>query len=346
MSRNRNAARRANAIDLVMQFNNAQSNTNADIDGLSSEERLKRATMAQAIKEADEDAARDAAAAKRQEEVSLGIDRHMDAIRAADQSHDEQLAKRWRHSIADIRKMIDSIGGHAYYFRLHDLPFVDGETFSKITFDDVRDIFHAFLAKKEAEGVTIDGDESKEKLALFVAVMAAEFLGKDTGINLNDEAFEKALYTLERWNAIKVKRTQKPQATPELAITLYSDSATDKEVVERDLHRAVIAPGGLCDQWLTSLAENFSFCPNESQWRNAIALMEHRQLPLTDPKSFDICRTSCVRQHLWPEKSPSGKYLLTVDERIEDLTERYVLSDPQQRRAFFAERNRILFDTE
>jgi hypothetical protein len=343
MSKNRNAARRrANAIDLVMQFNNAQANTNADIDGLSSEERLKRATMAQAIKEADEDAVRDAAAAKRQEEVSLGIDRHMNAIRAADQSHDEQLAKRWRHSIADIRKMIDSIGGHAYYFRLHDLPFVDGETFSKITVDDVRDIFHAFLAKKEAEGVTID-DESKEKLALFVAVMAAEFLGKDTGINLNDEAFEKALYTLERWNAIKVKRTQKPQATPELAITLYSDSATDKEVVERDLHRAVIAPGGLCDQWLTSLAENFSFCPNESQWRNAIALMEHRQLPLTDPVSFDTTRIALVHAKVWPEKSPSGKHLLTRDERISDLTEKYSLSDPVQRREFFQKRNEILF---
>lgn len=329
----------SNNVDLVMAFSN--QNTNADLDGLSGEEAHKRRVMAESIREAEEDRIKAEAAAKRAREVADGLAPTMDAIRAYDQQLDEQMGKRWRHSIASIRDMVD-IHPATYAYRLADLPLISAEEIAKISFEDFRNSFHAFLVAKAKDGVTLDDEESKEKLALFAAVQSQRFEGKDVGVNpLALEFLEDCWSHLERWGAIKVTREAKPQAAPELGITDYTDAATDRAVVERDLNGIVIGDGGIADQWLASMAvPPFSFCPTPTQLESAVNLLKHRQLPLTDPESYNIVRRALVKAKVWPS------HLLDKDERIAELCEQYSLSDPVQRRAFFQERNKILYDTE
>lgn len=291
-----------------------------------------------------------ALAQRNAEEEELGIHSTMNEVRAASAHENEALRKRWAHSFKSIANFVafdendpaGNILAHSYYDKFHTMPHVtepvaiSGEEAQKAALN-----FFEWL--EHVQGVVLD-DDSKSKIMLYVGLVAS--VDKLIGPRLSscwNAAYERLANELE---VLNVTREAKPQVAPELAITDYSDAATDRAVVERDLSRVVLDDNGLCNQWLTSLAENFSFWPDESQWRNAIALAEHRRLPLHIPATYDTLRVALVHAKVWPEKSPSGKYLLTSDERISDLCEQYSMSDPVQRREFFRRRNEILFGTE
>ena len=191
------AARRANAADIVLAFNRAQSNVNADLNESDSREKHARDLYEQCRLEAEQEAQEAKVAEVRKFEDSIGLT----AIRQADQAYDEQMGKRWRHSCADIKSMVD-IMPQAYQFKLHNLPLISSEGFENVSFEQFRKAFHDFLTMKhETEGLTLD-DESKEKLGLFIAVQANMFKDQAEGVDpLATGTFEDCLYHLERWNA-------------------------------------------------------------------------------------------------------------------------------------------------
>lgn len=303
---------------------------------LPSNDEIRRRNLAeyQADLAAEEQAAKDAAALaeRNAEEERLGISGMMQKVREHDARENERLSRVYSRGFDILARHAEDRGEYAAD-KFHTMVLQD--TPCERSPEDVVKVSDAFFATLENEGITLTED-ARRRVLVYVGMNGLALADKGVFIDpMANGTWRAALSRLEELGMQGVTRKSTPQ--PKRAeITSRSDPAYDKQVVFDDL---VEVGGSLFAQWLQSLEQNFSFRPSKEQLDAAVNLLEHRQLPLHEHSSFDIVRTSLVRQHVWPS------HLLTKDERIADLTEQYTMSDPAQRRQFFIERNKILFET-
>jgi hypothetical protein len=332
--------RAGNRFDVFM--NVAAGN---DTRAIPSNEEIRRRNLEEFKKDAaaEEKANAEAAAIAERtaKEKELGITDVMNAVRATEAQKAERIARVYNRDFDILASHAEDRGENAID-PFHQLVLQD--TPSDRSPEDVEKAADAFFAVLEDQG-TILSDDDKRRVLVYVGLHGVGLA--DQGVYVDpcvSGTWHGALTRLTEMGAIKPKRQSRTEPKP-LEITDSSDTTHDRMVVSREVERLVVGSNGWFDNWVASLATGFNFYPTEEQLANAARWLEHRSANLFSADTYNDCRKSLVRQNIWPEKSPSGTYLLTADERIAELCERYSMSDPIQRKQFFVERNKILFNT-
>lgn len=326
--------RAGNRFDVFM--NVAAGN---DTRAIPSNEEIRRRNLAeyQADLAAEEQTAKDAAALAERtaNEKELGISDTMNAIRAHDARKAERIARVYNRDF-DIFASHAADRGENAIDPFHQMVLQD--TPSDRSPEDVEKAADAFFAILEDEGTVLTEDD-KRRVLVYVGLNGIGL--SDQGVYIDPCAngtWAGALARLTEMGAIKPKRQSRTEPKP-LEITDSSDAAHDRMVVSREIERLVVGSNGWFDNWVASLATGFNFYPTEEQLANAARWLEHRSANLFSADTYNDCRKSLVRQNIWPS------HLLTKDEQVEILVEKYNTNDPKQREQFRLEKNRILFGT-
>ena len=306
---------------------------------LPSNEEIRRRNLEEYKRDlaAEEKAVADAAAltARTAEEKELGISDTMNAIRAHDAQTAERIARVYGRSFDILASHAADRGEHAID-PFHQM--VLQATPSDRSSEDVEKASDAFFAILEDEG-TILSEDDKRRILVYVGLNGVGLADKGVFIDpIAQGTWRGALARLTEMGAIKPKRQSRTEPKP-LEITDSSDAAHDRMVVSREVERLVAGSNGWFDNWIASLATGFNFYPTEEQLANAARWLEHRSANLFSADTYNDCRKSLVRQNIWPS------HLLTKDEQVEILVEKYNTNDPKQREQFRLEKNRILFGT-
>ncbi|MFZ3277994.1 MAG: hypothetical protein WA182_13920 [Candidatus Sulfotelmatobacter sp.] len=324
--------RAGNRFDVFQAIANGQDTSyipsNAEIRKRNLEEFKKDAA---AELKAREDAA--ALAERTAKEKELGITDVMNAVRATEAQKAERIARVYSRDFDILASHAADRGEHAidpfYQMVVADAPCESSP-------EDVEKISDAFFAILEDEGVTLSEDD-KRRILVYVGLNGIGLADKGVFIDpMAQGTWRGALARLTEMGAIKPKRQSRTEPKP-LEITDSSDAAHDRMVVSREVERLVVGSNGWFDNWVASLATGFNFYPTEEQLANAARWLEHRSANLFSADTYNDCRKSLVRQNIWPS------HLLTKDEQVEILVEKYNTNDPKQREQFRLEKNRILF---
>lgn len=326
--------RAGNRFDVFQAIANGQ-----DTSSIPSNEEIRKRNLEEFKKDAAaelkarEDAA--ALAERTAKEKELGIADVMNAVRATEAQKAERIARVYSRDFDILASHAADRGEHAID-PFHQLVLQD--TPSDRSSEDVEKASDAFFAILEDEG-TILSEDDKRRVLVYVGLNGVGL--SDQGVYVDPCAsgtWRGALARLTEMGAIKPKRQSRTEPKP-LEITDSSDAAHDRMVVSREVERLVVGSNGWFDNWVASLATGFNFYPTEEQLANAARWLEHRSANLFSADTYNDCRKSLVRQNIWPS------HLLTKDEQVEILVEKYNTNDPKQREEFRLEKNRILFGT-
>ena len=262
------AQRRANAADIVLAFNRAQSNTNADLNEGDSELERRKRLYEECKREAAEDERKALAQAQRAEDDRLGIT----PLKQADTNLNEALRKRWAHSYESIAKFVafddndpaGNILAHSYYDKFHTMPHVtepveiSGEEAQKAALN-----FFEWLER--VQGVVLD-DDSKSKIMLYVGLVASVDKLIDPRLSSCwNAAYERLANELEVLNVRKPE--PKTAAAPVNKISNATSREQDKRIADDDF---IDETGGWITAWSESVEKGFGIRMTIDQKRKAL----------------------------------------------------------------------------
>ena len=326
------AARRANAADIVLAFNRAQSNVNADLNEGDSETARRKQLYEECKREAAEDERKALAQVQRAEDDRIGIT----PLKQADTDLNEALRKRWAHSyksIADFVSFDDNdpagnVLAYSYYDKFHTMPHVSEPV--EISGEEAqRAALNFFEWLEHVQGVGLD-DESKNKIMLYVGLVA--FVDKLIDPRLTscwNAAYERLANELQVLNVTrKSQPTAETKATPE--ITDYTSRQQDEQILGEQF---VGEAGSWINAWSDSVRQNFGIVMTKDQKRKALDyIVNVLDGQWNQHSSWDKARRHLARTGVLV--CADGTLPLTQKEIIEEKMDKLRLDVPAERQEY------------
>lgn len=323
------ARRRANAMDLVLAFNHAQTTTNANLDGMSSEERHKRDLYAECVAEANAEAEAAQAAATKKFEDETGITK----LRALDIAQNNRLIRIWNLPVNDIHRIYGPVNYCGSYDGYHTMDTIPSNDAPSYTPQQVIDAGRDFVDVQNTRGVTFSEADMERVICYIIAHAMALAFERNISINpLSMQTWGHAADRLEQLGAIKPKRTvSQPIPAP-----VFAD---DKAEAEYGYLQEALP---IFTAWTEQLKRDYGYEITQTARAKVCEYMDKRNLNPLAHESYDAARRWAAVTGIFP-LMPNGELMLTPDENLARRVEigEVNLNTPEGRRYYHYELNRI-----
>jgi hypothetical protein len=323
---------------LVLAFNHAQTTTNANLDGLSSEERHKRDLYAECVAEANAEEQAAQAAATKKFEDETGITK----LRQLDAAENERLEKLWCKPISELRRIYEHAHFRGIFDPYHRMPLTRANDANANTAEQFLETGKVFYSHRIQAGIEYS-ESDLDRIGFYISAcgMAMAFGNREEVPDVvNIMCWLAAADRLEQLGAIKPKRTG-TQPTPSMQITDTSDAVHDRKVVDADVLNAAMP---LLDAWAQQLRRDYGYDldAHPIARRKVLSWMEEKNLNPLDHSSYDKARRWATTSGVFPLLS-NGEFMMTDDELLQNKIEsgQIDLSTADGRRAYMYALNRI-----